>query len=78
MKNRSVPTGTVLPHVVYRSVADACDWLTRVFGFQEHYRYGEPVSGVQMFLGDTYIMLTAPGSGPRVQRSLGLLPRCSP
>ena len=39
MKNRSVPVSTVLPHLVYRDVAEACDWLTRVFGFKEHFRY---------------------------------------
>ncbi|HXR38807.1 MAG TPA: VOC family protein [Terracidiphilus sp.] len=58
MQNRSVPTNTVLPHLVYRDVPQACDWLSRVFGFIEHYRYGDPVSGVQMRLGDAYIMLT--------------------
>jgi uncharacterized glyoxalase superfamily protein PhnB len=57
MNNRSVPISTVLPHVVYQSVPEACDWLSRVFGFSEHYRYGQPVSGVQMYLGGTFIML---------------------
>jgi len=65
MNNRSVPTSTVLPHLVYREVPKACDWLTRVFGFTEHYRYGNPVSGVQMYLGDAYIMLTSPRDGTR-------------
>ena len=60
MNNRSVPVSTVLPHLVYRSLPDACDWLTRVFGFTESYRYGDPVSGIQMYLGDAYIMLTGP------------------
>jgi uncharacterized glyoxalase superfamily protein PhnB len=65
MNNRSVPTATLLPHVVYRDVAEACDWLTRVFRFTEHYRHGNPVSGVQMYLGDAYIMLTSPRDGTR-------------
>jgi len=65
MNNRSVPTATVLPHLVYRDVPKACDWLTRVFGFTEHYRYGNPVSGVQMYLGCAYIMLTSPRDGTR-------------
>src|SRR6266852_2501901 len=58
--NRSVPTDTVLPHVVYRDVAEAIDWLTKTFGFEEHYRYGEPggeVSGAQMHLGNAWIMV---------------------
>jgi uncharacterized glyoxalase superfamily protein PhnB len=63
MKNRSVPTATMLPHLVYRNVADACEWLTRVFGFSEYYRHGQPVSGIQMYWGDAYIMLTTPREG---------------
>ena len=31
--NRSVPADTVLPHVTYRNVAAASDWLTKAFGF---------------------------------------------
>jgi uncharacterized glyoxalase superfamily protein PhnB len=57
MKNRSVPTSILLPHVNYRNVHDAAVWLTRVFGFTEDYRYGDPVSGVQMHLGYAYINL---------------------
>jgi uncharacterized glyoxalase superfamily protein PhnB len=71
MKNRSVPTDTLLPHLAYRSVTDACDWLTRVFGFSEHYRYGEPVSGIQMYLGSAYIMLTGPRPGTESPARLG-------
>jgi uncharacterized glyoxalase superfamily protein PhnB len=57
MKNRSVPVDTVLPHIVYENVPEAIEWLTRVFGFREHYRYGESVSGAQMYLGNAYIMV---------------------
>ena len=45
MRNRSVPVDTVLPHLVYHDLASASIWLTRVFGFTEHYRYGDPLSG---------------------------------
>lgn len=58
--NRSVPTSTLLPHIVYPDVAEAIGWLTKTFGFREHYRYGEPggpVSGAQMHLGGAWIML---------------------
>lgn len=58
LKNRSVPTGTVLPHIVYQDVAGAIVWLTEAFGFIESYRYGDPISGAQMFLGDLHIMLS--------------------
>jgi uncharacterized glyoxalase superfamily protein PhnB len=71
MNNRSVPTSTLIPHVVYRSVPDACAWLTRVFGFAEHFRYGEPVSGMQMYLGDAYLMLTGPRQGTASPATLG-------
>ena len=57
LKNRSVPADIVLPHIVYQNVADAIAWLTRVFGFIEHYRYGEPISGAQMHLGNAWIMV---------------------
>jgi uncharacterized glyoxalase superfamily protein PhnB len=57
--NRSVPTSVVLPHLTYRDVPAAIDWLARAFGFREHYRYGEPVSGAQMCLGDAWIMLAS-------------------
>jgi uncharacterized glyoxalase superfamily protein PhnB len=63
MKNRSVPTAIMLPHVVYDNVAEACEWLARVFGFTEYYRHGQPVSGIQMYLGDAYIMLSSPREG---------------
>jgi uncharacterized glyoxalase superfamily protein PhnB len=58
--NRSVPVDTVLPHLVYRDVAEAIAWLTKAFGFTEYYRYGErggPVNGAQMHLGNAWIML---------------------
>ncbi|MGB2629284.1 MAG: VOC family protein [Candidatus Acidiferrum sp.] len=63
MNNRSVPTAIMLPHLVYCRLAEAGAWLTRVFGFSEHYRHGEPVSGIQMYLGSAYIMLTGPREG---------------
>ena len=51
LHNRSVPTDILLPHITYRDVDAAIAWLTRAFGFQEHYRYGgNPTSGAQMRL----------------------------
>ena len=65
MRNRSVPVETVLPHVVYRNVAEAIDWLVRVFGFREHYRYGEPSapSGAQLAIGAAFVMVIASRAG---------------
>ena len=62
LKNRSVPADTILPHLVYEDVAAALGWLERVFGFAEHFRYGDrggPVQGAQMHLGDAWIMLAS-------------------
>lgn len=59
--NRSLPTDTVLPHVIYQDVAHAIDWLTRVFGFTEHYRYGDPLSGAQVYAFKACIMLKSAG-----------------
>jgi uncharacterized glyoxalase superfamily protein PhnB len=61
MKNRSVPTDTVLPHVMYECIPDALTWLGRVFGFVEHYRYGErggPVNGAQVYAGNACIQVS--------------------
>jgi len=61
MQNRSVPTDSVLPHVMYQCIPDALTWLSRVFGFVEHYRYGEPrgpVSGAQVYAGNAVIQLS--------------------
>lgn len=56
--NRSVPTDTVLPHICYRSVEDALAWLSKAFGFVEHYHYGAaPISGAQVHLGNAWLML---------------------
>ena len=65
--NRSVPVDTVIPHITYRNVAAAIDWLTRILGFVEHFRYGEApdgtIAGAQMQLGRAYIMLTSARAG---------------
>jgi uncharacterized glyoxalase superfamily protein PhnB len=59
MRNRSVPTDTVLPHLEYQNLDEAIAWLSATFGFREHYRYGDPVSGAQMYLGRAVVMLSA-------------------
>ena len=76
LKNRSVPADIILPHITYQSVEDAMAWLTKVFGFTEHYRYGEPggqVQGAQMRLGDAWIMLNSarPGRASPAQAGCG-------
>ena len=68
--NHSVPTDTILPHIVYQDVETAIAWLTRVFGFREHYRYGDPVSGAQMFASRACIMV-AKSRGHASPKELG-------
>jgi uncharacterized glyoxalase superfamily protein PhnB len=60
--NRSVPTDTVVAHVVYQDLPAALAWLTKAFGFTEHFRYGAPddPSGAQVIFGKAVIMLQGP------------------
>jgi hypothetical protein len=54
-QNSSVPCDIILPHIDYRNLAAALEWLAAAFRFREHYRYGDPLSGAQVFLGKAYI-----------------------
>lgn len=71
--NRSVPANVVLPHLVYEDVAKAIDWLSRVFGFREHFRYGNPSapSGAQLHLGEAWIMVRTARPGSSTPAKLG-------
>jgi uncharacterized glyoxalase superfamily protein PhnB len=62
---------TVLPHIRYRNLADAISWLHAVFGLSEHYRYGNPLSGAQMHLGEAWIMVHAAVAGNLSPAQLG-------
>jgi len=59
LRNRSVPADAVLPHIVYKNLPQALEWLVATFGFTEHYRYGEPLSGAQIRLGNACVMVNA-------------------
>jgi uncharacterized glyoxalase superfamily protein PhnB len=74
LTNRSVPANIILPHIVYQHVAAAIDWLKKTFGFIEHYRYGDPVNGAQLHLGEAWIMVREtrrPGSNTPAQLGYG-------
>src|SRR5579864_5854795 len=71
IRNRSVPTDTMLAHITYQNVTAAIAWLTKTFGFTEHYRYGEPVSGAQMHLGEAWIMLRSARPGEASPAQVG-------
>lgn len=57
--NRSVPVDTLLPHVDYKHLPRAIEWLITTFGLVEHYRWGDPISGAQMRLGNAWLMVNA-------------------
>ena len=71
LQNRSVPVDTVLPHVNYQSLAQAMIWLTRAFGFEEYYRYGDGPSGGQMWAGKGAIQVRQAGPEQRSPAQLG-------
>jgi uncharacterized glyoxalase superfamily protein PhnB len=62
-QNRSVPVDTLLPHISYARLAEAINWLGAVFGFLEHFRYGDPVAGAQLHLGGAWIMVNSARPG---------------
>jgi uncharacterized glyoxalase superfamily protein PhnB len=69
--NRTVPTDTVLPPIAYRDLDEAIPWLTRTFGFTEHYRYGDPISGAQLFAGRACIMVRTAKPESKTPAQLG-------
>ncbi len=71
ISNRSVPTDAVLPHIDYRDAEEAISWLSRAFGFVEHYRYGNPVSGAQMSIGNAWLMLKRARDQRAIPKVLG-------
>jgi uncharacterized glyoxalase superfamily protein PhnB len=71
LRNHSVPTDSVLPHIAYNDLGRAIEWLRRVFGFVEHYHYGDPFSGAQGRIGNAWIMLKAAKPGYRTPAELG-------
>jgi uncharacterized glyoxalase superfamily protein PhnB len=71
LSNRSVPVDTVLPHIVYKHLPEAIAWLSETFGFVEHFRYGDPVSGAQMHAGSAWIMVRAARGEYRSPAELG-------
>jgi uncharacterized glyoxalase superfamily protein PhnB len=65
MQNRSVPTSSPIPHVVYAEVDVAIDLLCQKLGFVELYRYGnrDKPSGAQLKFADAIVMIEASRPG---------------
>ncbi len=69
--NRSSPTATVVPVLVYEDVGKAIDWLCGAFGFKERLRVvgGDGrVMHAQLSVDEGAIMLGAPGADFRQPR----------
>ena len=71
MRNRSVQADIMLSHIAYQNLPEAISWLAKAFGFQEHYRYGEPVAGAQLMLGEACIMVRQAAAGQKSPAQLG-------
>ena len=56
--NRSIPSATVVPVLVYPDVRAAVAWLTEAFGFAERVRIGEDHRS-QMRIGDDGAVIVA-------------------
>lgn len=63
-KNRSVPSATVIPVLVYPDVRAAVRWLTAAFGFAERVRIGEDHRS-QMRVGSDGAVIIADVQGER-------------
>ena len=64
--NRSAPSGTIVPSLIYTDVAQAIDWLCDVFGFTERLRAaGEngKITHAQLAIGQGGVMLGASHAG---------------
>jgi uncharacterized glyoxalase superfamily protein PhnB len=54
--NRSIPTATVIPVLIYPDVRAAVDWLSAAFGFVERVRIGEN-HRAQLSFGDGAVIV---------------------
>lgn len=57
--NRSMPSATVIPELVYPDVGAAIEWLSEAFGFTERWRAGD--DRAQLAIGDGAIVVMEPG-----------------
>jgi uncharacterized glyoxalase superfamily protein PhnB len=56
--NRSIPSATVIPVLIYPDVREAVDWLGAAFGFVERVRIGEN-HRAQLSVGDDGAVIVA-------------------
>jgi uncharacterized glyoxalase superfamily protein PhnB len=70
--NRSAPTATVVPVLVYEDVAKAIGWLCEAFGFSERLRAARPdgtIAHAQLSIAEGAVMLGASGAEFRPPRT---------
>ena len=70
LTNRSAPSATVTPVLVYPDVREAVDWLEGAFGFRERLRIGEDHRS-QMRIGEDGAVVVADLSDDRVAPAAG-------
>jgi uncharacterized glyoxalase superfamily protein PhnB len=69
LKNRSMPSSTVIPVVAYPDVDQAVEWLSRTFGFTVRLRIAS--HRVQMHVGDGHMVVKeARGERPGATHSV--------
>ena len=71
IRNRSIPTATVIPVLVYPDVRVAVAWLTDAFGFVERVRVGDD-HRAQMRVGDDGAVIVADVRGDQQPPQAGL------
>ncbi len=72
MTNRSAPSATVIPVLVYPDVRLAVSWLSEVFGFRERVRIGEDHRS-QMQIGTDGAVIVADAGGVQQPPQEGLV-----
>jgi uncharacterized glyoxalase superfamily protein PhnB len=72
LRNRSAPSATVVPVLVYPDVRAAVDWLTAAFGFVERVRIGEDHRS-QMRVGDDGAVILADVRGEKQPPQAGVV-----
>ena len=70
LPNRSIPSATVIPVLVYPDVRAAVAWLTTAFGFVERVRIGEAHRS-QMRVGDDGAVIVADVRGEQQPPQIG-------
>jgi uncharacterized glyoxalase superfamily protein PhnB len=72
--NRSAPTATIVPILIYDDVGEAIEWLCRAFGFSERLRQERHgvIGHAQLSVGDGALMLGRQGGPFRSPRADGI------